>query len=153
VVVGGIAAGEKFSGSHSALAFEDPIEVGHIAEARLVAGVKDVLGLTKTLHGILDTAFVHVVGQSAPGAQFEEVGEAAGRQVAPRGKFGERDLLVEVGIEMLDDRVDGMIVVSSGVVRRNTGPDGVHEQVSCRRNAGEFPAWLREGLLTEHELE
>ena len=86
-----------------------------------------MLGLTKALHGILDTALVYVVGQSAPGAQFEEVGEAAGRQVALRGKFGEKDLLVEVGIEMLDDRVDGMIAISSGVFRRNAGPDGVHE--------------------------
>jgi hypothetical protein len=68
LVVGRIAAGEKLSGSHSALAFEDSIEVGHIAEARLVAGIENVTCLTKTLHGVLDTAFVHVVGQGASGA-------------------------------------------------------------------------------------
>ena len=60
---------------------------------------------------------------------------------------------MEVGIEMLDHSVHGMIAVSARIICRDAGPEGVHEQVACRRDAREFPAGLGEGLLTEYEFE
>lgn len=62
-----------------ALEFQEAaVEVGHVAEADLVADVGDVvLGLHEQVAGVVDAHAVHEVGEAVAGGAVEEAAEAA----------------------------------------------------------------------------
>jgi hypothetical protein len=85
------------AGCQAFLLLKNPIKVGWVIEARLVAGIEDMAGLIQTLTSKINPFAAEKPIEGLPGDFFKQLRVATGGELAEAGHFLDLQGLLQVG--------------------------------------------------------